>query len=433
MTTSVPENKPVPNDTLDTIEVSKNSVSAFDQHNRKNRVIRRVIILIPVSLILVGLVFIIILQHKDSLKSSKNLVLNSKSSTEQGLAPSDPTAPSSIKPPLSGLLDMGDQTPYQNDQPFPTTNPSLLNSYAGDFSGIVVNESWSQLEPRNGVYNWDPLNQSLNAVSSWNSQHASSPIGVKLRIFAGQSAPNWVLQASSTVVIDVHGASKTVGRWWTMPFMTAWHNFQNALAQKYDNNPLVRAVSVSSCSSSTGEPFVVSGALTTRRNLQDAGWTVEAQDNCLSNALNDYSGWKHTQITFAFSPLYSASSSQVSFMDQMMQKCANSQASGGPDCVLGNNDLSPDPLNTSSGPAYSEISQLVKTNPNTSVYFQTAGPNYTNLIQDCQAMQQATNYNATSVELWPGTTPNFGFHLIPNSTLANWNKALSTHSKITCQ
>ena len=431
MSPSSSDYKPVTNDSLDVKEATIDPVTVPDKLNVKKRSIHRNIFIMLIFLVLIGLLLIVILQLKMGSKTSAKTNLSSKASSGKSLT-QVATTPSSVKPPLTGLLDMEDQTPYQNDQPFPTTNLSQLNGYAGDFDGIVVNESWSQLEPQNGVYNWTPLNQSLNAVAAWNKQHASNLLGVKLRIFAGQSAPIWVLQASSTVAIDVHGVSKEIGRWWTPPFMSAWHNFQQALAQEYDSNPLVRAVSVSSCSSSTGEPFVVSGAIISQRNLQAAGWTIEAQDNCLSNALNDYSGWKQTQITFAFNPLYSASSSQVSFMDKMMQMCAKSQSDGGPDCVLGNNDLSPNPLTSSSGPAYSEISQIVKSNPNTSVYFQTAGPNYGNLTQDCQALQQATSYNATSVELWPGNSPNLGFHLIPSSTLASWNHSLATHSQITC-
>ena len=351
--------------------------------------------------------------------------------TTQKTAPPS-TAPSGTagqKAPLDGLLDMGIQTAYQTGQPFPVTDPSTLDAYAGDFSGIVVNESWSQLEPAPGVEDWAPLDQSLAAVSAWNAAHPATPLGVKLRIFAGSSAPSWVVaQSGPTVTIQTRGGTKTVGEWWTTPFRQAWNAFQHALAARYDPNPLVRAVSVSSCSSSTGEPFVVSGAISSQRSLAAAGWTPQLQEACLEGALSDYSGWTHTQITFAFNPLPTPSGPDVAFMSQIMQACAGSHAAGGPECVLGNNDVSATAPSGKVGPAYSEIATLAPTPATGSgVYFQTAGPSV-----DCATMSVATTYHATSVELWPPNHGYSGYSAVPSATLASWNRTLVSGGAITC-
>jgi hypothetical protein len=324
---------------------------------------------------------------------------------------------------------MGIQTAYQTGQPFPVTDPSTLDAYAGDFSGIVVNESWSQLEPAPGVEDWAPLDQSLAAVSAWNAAHPATPLGVKLRIFAGSSAPSWVVaQSGPTVTIQTRGGTKTVGEWWTTPFRQAWNVFQHALAARYDPNPLVRAVSVSSCSSSTGEPFVVSGAISSQRSLAAAGWTPQLQEACLEGALSDYSGWTHTQITFAFNPLPTPSGPDVAFMSQIMQACAGSHAAGGPECVLGNNDVSATAPSGKVGPAYSEIATLAPTPATGSgVYFQTAGPSV-----DCATMSVATTYHATSVELWPPNHGYSGYSAVPSATLASWNRTLVSGGAITC-
>jgi len=333
------------------------------------------------------------------------------------------------KPPLLGLVDMGIQTAYQTGQPFPTTDPSSLDPYAGAFDGIVVNESWSQLEPSPGVENWAPLDQSLAAVQGWNSQHPSTPLGVKLRIFAGYSAPAWVVaQSGPPVTLLTKGGVKVVGQWWTTPFRQAWNAFQHALAARYDTNPLVRAVSVSSCSSSTGEPFVVSGAVSSQRNLKAAGWTSQLQQACLEGALSDYSGWTHTQITFAFNPLGTSSGADPSFTDQMMQACVDSQSQGGPDCVVGNNDLSPAAPSGFSGPVYANIQQLLRQSPTrTQVYFQTAGPSTT-----CQTLATGSTYHAGSVELWPADHGYAGFSAIPVATLTAWNGDLVSGTPVTC-
>jgi len=337
------------------------------------------------------------------------------------------------KPPLTGLIDMGVQNAYQQGAPFPTTDPSTLDAYAGAFGGIVVNEAWSQLEPSFGVEDWAPLDRSLAAVRTWNAQHPSTPLGVKLRIFAGYSAPLWVVRESGPPVTIESGRhrllTRTMGRWWTAAFRRAWHGFQRALAARYDTNPLIRAVSVSSCSSITGEPFVVSARPATRLALRAAGWTVQRQESCLEGALSDYSGWTHTEVTFAFNPLLTASGPDAAFTIRIMQECAASKASGGPDCVLGNNDLSAAaPNEKGPAPVYSEIAALVARGPRPpSVYFQTVGAGV-----DCQAMAVAAEHHAGSVELWPPNAGYRGFAAIPVATLAGWNQALVERTPITC-
>jgi hypothetical protein len=332
------------------------------------------------------------------------------------------------KPALTGLIDMGVQTAYQTGRPFAVTDPSTLDVYAGAFSGIVVNEAWSQLEPAAGVEQWGPLERSLAAVAAWNAAHPATPLGVKLRVFAGRSAPGWVTAQSGTVTIVVHKRHVTVGKWWTQPFESAWHAFQQDLAARYDANSLVRQVSVSSCSSSTGEPFVVSGAPASQANLTMAGWTPQAQEQCLAGALSDYSGWKRTPITFAFNPLPTPSGPDSTFMVQEMRACAASASEGGPFCIVGNNDLSDAAsMNRYSAPALAEISQLRAGPQPPVVYFQTVGAKVT-----CQAMAVATMYHASSVELWPPNGAYLGFSAVPVNTLASWNTALASGAPITC-
>ncbi len=344
------------------------------------------------------------------------------------LAPPAAGAHAGEKPPLVGLLDMGVQTPYQLGQPFPVTDPDSLDGYAGAFSGIVVNESWSQLEPSSGRENWRPLDESLAAVSAWNAAHPSTPLGVKLRIFAGRSAPSWLTAKTKTVTISVHGRLVEVGRWWTPAFESAWHQFEQALAARYDTNPLVRQVSVSSCSSSTGEPFVVSGARLSQRNLRAAGWSPQAQEACLSKALSDYSGWKRTPITFAFNPLPTGHGPDATFMDQLMDACASSARRGGPVCIVGSNDLSPSVASGRfSGPAISQIQKLEMGPDPPGVYFQTVGAEVV-----CQTIRTGMSYGAQSIELWPPNGRYLGFGAQSLATLLRWNQALKAGRTLTC-
>ena len=53
----------------------------------------------------------------------------------------------------------------------------------GAFGGVVVNQTWEQLEPTQGVFNFSTLDASLAVVTAYNSTHANAPIGVRLRVF----------------------------------------------------------------------------------------------------------------------------------------------------------------------------------------------------------------------------------------------------------
>jgi hypothetical protein len=338
-----------------------------------------------------------------------------------------------VKPPLAGLIDMGVQAAYQLDLPFPTVDTGAITPYAGSFGGIVVNETWAQLEPTQGREKWSALDASLAAVSRWNAAHPEEPVGVKLRIFAGNTAPTWAKALGGpSVSITTKGISKTYGRWWTTPYRQAWSSFQHAMAARYDANPLVRAVSVGSCATLTGEPFVMNLTGPAIQVMEAAGWTPRTQQSCLEGALDDYSGWVHTPVDFAFNPYRTVVSGRAvldqSFTDQVMQECADSRSHKGPTCVLGNNGLSATADSGRSGPVYSQIDTLWQRTPgHVGVYFQTVGSGV-----DCGAIDVAIVHHAAGVELWPPDHGYRGFAGIPSPTLAKWNTALRSGSSLSC-
>ncbi len=328
---------------------------------------------------------------------------------------------------------MGVQTPYQLDLPFPTVDTSAITPYAGSFAGIVVNETWAQLEPTQGSESWSPLDASLAAVGQWNAAHPSTPVGVKLRIFAGSTAPMWAKTLGGpSVTISTKGVSKTYGAWWTITYRQAWSSFQHAMAARYDSNPLVRAVSVGSCATLTGEPFVMNLTGPAIQLMETAGWTPHAQESCLQGALADYSGWVHTPVDFAFNPYRTVVAGKAvldqSFTDHVMQTCSDARSHGGPTCVLGNNGLSATAAFDRSGPVYAQIDTLWhQTLGHVGVYFQTVGAEV-----DCGAISVAINHHASGIELWPPNHRDGGFAVIPSSTLSQWNGAVRRGSPLNC-
>jgi hypothetical protein len=367
--------------------------------------------------------------------SGLSIVILLLSSGGPALVGAKSAAADSVRPkqPLRGLIDMGVQNSYSLDIPFPTVDTSAITPDAGAFGGIVVNENWAQLEPSAGHEEWQDLDASLAAVKAWNVAHPSSPVGVKLRIFGGNAAPGWAKSLSgSPISVVTKGISRTYGRWWTRPYAKAWSSFQHALAARYDYNALVRAVSISSCATLTGEPFVMDMTRAAIQTMMAAGWTPEAQQRCLDNALADYAGWVHTPVTFAFNPyrtvINGIAAADPTVTTTVMRACARSHAHGGPECVLGNNALSDTAATGRSGAVYSEIDALwQKTTDHAGVYFQTVGSGV-----DCASIAVGIAHHATSVEIWPPNHRYEGFAAVPAATLRQWNEAIDRGSSLRC-
>ena len=335
------------------------------------------------------------------------------------------------KPLLVGLIDKGSAAPFLVGQPFPVID--LANEVASSpgLAGVVVNVSWSQLEPTNGTFDFSTLDASLNAVQTYNDQHPSALLGVRLRVFGADGAPDWAKTMDGTPIsISAKGQDRgTDGQWWKPDYRAAWADLQQALAARYDDHPLVREVVVASCASLTDEPFVM--ATTDKTELLADGWTNTAQQACLDGAFADYAPWHHTAVYYPFNPFITMTSTgkvgtDDSVTDEVMARCTNSAASGGPWCILGNNAISsPDSQKAGSLAVYSEMDSLWQADQTgTPISFQMASP--TASVQ-CAALDAAVSHHALSVELWPAGITAESPHI-----LATWSVDLLAGTSPTC-
>ncbi len=98
------------------------------------------------------------------------------------------------KGPMRGLLDMGDISFYTSPSAVPTNDPSEVQLFARSFAGIVINASWAQLQPVEGapLARNNPIDQALQAVELYNSKNPNTHLLVKLRVWGGLTAPDWV-------------------------------------------------------------------------------------------------------------------------------------------------------------------------------------------------------------------------------------------------
>ena len=342
-----------------------------------------------------------------------------------------------VKPLIDGLVDKGSQQPYDSSEPFPVTDTGALSGYAAAFSGIVVNETWAQLEPAEGTWDLAPLDQSLAAVSSYNALDPAHPLLVKLRIWGGFTAPQWAKELDGTPIVvgaDASGDSGgTLGRFWSTDYDQQWTQFQGELAKQYDSDPLVSEVAVTSCNTATGEPFVMTGTVIAA--LSAAGWTSTDQQQCLQGALGDYASWHHTAVDFTFNTFGDVSSTGVrspdmAFTAGVMSACAESETTGSlPECILDNHGLT-DTVTAQQSAVYAEIDSLWQQFDHAvPVDFQTDSPNGFDL---CEAVGIGIAHHAQSIEVWPPGVGFAGFDEYTPTQLAAWNDALIQGSPPQC-
>ena len=351
------------------------------------------------------------------------------------------------KSPVKGLVDMGETTFYNNPnkfQPDNSLNDITSSGANGIFGGTVINVTWAELQPDNdNQLVTTAIDNALAAINNYNNnldRNSSSPqLKAKLRIWGGFAAPSWVknIDGPNTEIPIQAGKqdnkvtqSGTVGPWWQANYIKAWRNLLSNLGNKYDSNPVIAEISVTSCASSTDEPFIAwsntqydSKAIAA---LLNAGYTDEAQASCLTNALDDYAGWPTTQLDFPISPFFplqansTYDSPDFTVPDQVMTQCiANGH------CILSNQGLSPD-LNGNLQKIYNTISSLLQENPQSYSDFQSVSPALFGTFSNpsdpwCQLMIAGKKYQAQSIELWP-YTPNpayFGFTSLLASQLTS--------------
>ena len=342
-----------------------------------------------------------------------------------------------VKPLIIGLIDKGSQQPYETAQPFPVTDTAEVASDPDTFAGIVVNVSWAQLEPSMDQWDFAPLDASLAAVSAYNAANASEPLTVKLRVWGGYTAPEWA-KALDGAPITVPGDSErpaggTLGRYWSADYVAQWTNLQMALAKRYDPDPLVREVAVTSCNTASAEPFVMDAA--TGVALTAAGWTSADQQQCLDGALGNYSAWHKTAVDFTFNTFSTVSptgsrSPDFTVTAGIMSACAVSELTGAlPVCILDNHGLT-DTVTAQQSPVYDEIDSLWQQfGHDVPVDFQTISPNGFDL---CQAVGVAIAHHAQSVEIWPPGTGYAGFDQYAPAQLAAWDASLVDGVQPTC-
>lgn len=144
-----------------------------------------------------------------------------------------------------------------------------------------------------------------------------------------------------------------------------------ALAAQYDAiDSGIDMVSVTVCSSLTGEPFVHGGYKSEVEALYNAGFNDSSYVECLLGAIDVYTVWNNTNVDYPFNVYNSimplSIDIRINITQTVMQQFRNAF---GNRAVLANRALQPSPLPSSIYPAYQQF--LTMGPP---ISFQTVSP-----------------------------------------------------------
>jgi|GEM_PF-2988630 len=298
-----------------------------------------------------------------------------------------------VKPTVRGVLDRTGLAP--------TAWLPVVNSY-------VVQANWADLQPAQGgpITPNNVIDQAIAQARTMNAQNrgnsAQPPVSLKLRVFAGDDAPDWAknLDGAPVSVADANGSGyKTVGRFWTTNFATAYQDFMTKLAALYDGVPEVRDVVISRCTLTTAEPFLrMTSDQTSVNNLIAAGFTTAADHTCQQQETDVHNTvWQRTTSSTAFTPYQQINPTGTTKVDEtwtetMINYCRSALGSR---CVLESNSIK-DP-SVARGPSYGPMYTKIKS-MGPPIAYQTASPN-NGLTSLCNTLGWAVSQGAGAVEL----------------------------------
>jgi hypothetical protein len=111
--------------------------------------------------------------------------------------------------------------------------------------GTTMNYYWSQLEPQQGQYNWQIIDQDMQP---WVTNHKKVILRVATSGWtawdtnAGKATPQWVYDSGVQSVVEIDRSTHPA--YWDPKFLAAYDSFIQAFAKRYDGSPNVALVEV---------------------------------------------------------------------------------------------------------------------------------------------------------------------------------------------
>jgi len=319
-------------------------------------------------------------------------------STKTGAA--RPATVSGLKLPLLGLLDR---------QGAPSA------SFYSVLDGFVVNVSWASLQTSAGgpITSNNAIDKAIGQVTSLNATGAH--LALKLRIFAGESAPTWAKSIGGTPLAG--DRAQTIGRWWTPAYEAAYAQLQVLLAAKYDSVPQIREVTIGGCMTQYVEPLLKNDFSTgaSLAGIQAAGYTTALDVACEKASIDAGKAWATTRQDFSFNPfndgITNPNAGGQAITLSLISYCRSAL---GATCILENNSLRV----ASQSALYDQMYAAIKAG-GLNVCFQTA--TLVKVGSLVGTLSKGAGLGAGSIELPSGyqTTTPIAFALMRAQLIAN--------------
>jgi hypothetical protein len=323
---------------------------------------------------------------------------------------------SSLKPALRGLGAMGNPAfHHQRNNGMPDNIGDISALPIGIFDVAVVNVTWRQLEPAQGLLKVAVIDEALETVRNYNALHPATPLSLRLRVWSGSDAPDWAKELGGPpITVEQHNHLATIGRFWSDAYQQAWRQLQSDLAERYDNEPLIHEVTMTSCTSISSEPFILPTDKFSIESLRSAGFTDSAYQHCLIEAWRDYAPWVATRIEYPFNPFRGIDSGQLiinwDFSNAVMNTWRQQMGERG---ILSNYDLKSPPGNRIV-PIYEHMKNL-----GAPIELQLFAPRNLDLEA---SVAYGISLGASVIELWNSVIPG-----IPLDRLQRWSHELKAH------
>lgn len=112
----------------------------------------------------------------------------------------------------------------------------------------------------------------------------------KLKIYAGQHAPTWVMNlAGGPVCMYDPPSTRTcynIPRWWTYDVLSAYEDMLYKVAEKYENDPAITTLQASLTGTLFAEPFIRQAIeVKNRQRLLAAGFTIVKDKDAIINMI----------------------------------------------------------------------------------------------------------------------------------------------------
>ena len=157
---------------------------------------------------------------------------------------------------------------------------------------------WRAIQPEPGRFR-------LGIISDIVSRARAAGDSLRLRIFAGRGAPDWVKRRYGTVRVydPIDGIGAEVPKWWNRDYLRAYARFQKRLAARFDDNPTIRAVTVTGAMTIHGEPFIRGMASSvTRSNLLRSGYSPRKDRRAIIASIRAHRPWHRTRQILNLNP-----------------------------------------------------------------------------------------------------------------------------------